>query len=135
MVDYKDRLNEAMKDAGITTSGLAGKLELTYQAVDKVLKGNTKELTASNNSRAALVLNVNTDWLATGKGSKKRGAPLASEDSAKPVGHISPSEVAELVRLYAACNDKGRNVVMAGLRDACLRYGANAATDNKSEMG
>jgi len=135
MVEYKDRLLEAMNDAGMTTSMLAGKLELTYQAVDKVLKGNTKELTASNNSRAALILNVSTDWLATGKGSKSRNQPDPVLGPAKLAGYLSPAEVTDLVSLYATCSDKGRALVMDELRSAAVRYRVDDTADNKREAG
>ena len=135
MVDYKDRLAEAMKDAGVTTSTLASQLEVTYQAVDKVLKGNTKELTASNNSKAAQILNVNTDWLATGRGSKRRGEVHQAPQLGKPACYLSPAELADLVSLYAACNDKGRAIVMEEVRAAAVRYGAATDINEKREAG
>ncbi len=133
MVDYKDRLSDAMKAAGMTTSALAGKLELTYQAVDKVLKGNTKELTASNNSRAAQILGVNTDWLATGKGPQIREAPPQSAASDKPDGYLSPSEISELISLFAACDNKGRALILQEARSAAIRYGSSTSIHNKRE--
>lgn len=133
MVDYKDRLAEAMKAAGKTTSVFAGELGLTYQAIDKVLKGNTKELTASNNSKAAQLLNVNTDWLATGKGPKVREQAATDSNLEKPSGYLSPAEITDLVSLYAICNDKGRALVMKEVRDAAVRFGRDDGTDDKSE--
>ncbi len=134
MVDYKDRLSEAMKNAGKTTSSLAGDLGLTYQAIDKVLKGNTKELTASNNSKAALLLNVNTDWLATGKGPRNRTAAEEVRAAEKPAGYLSPSEVAELISLYAVCDDKARALVMEEARSASARFGKNGGADDKRDV-
>ncbi len=134
MVDYKDRLAEAMKAAGKTTSVLAGELGVTYQAVDKVLKGNTKELTASNNSKAAMLLNVNTDWLATGKGPRNRNEAEETRAAEKPAGYLSPSEVAELVSLYAVCDDKARALVMEEARSASARFRRNDGTDDKRDV-
>lgn len=72
MVEYKDRLNAAMKDAGYTTATLAADLHVTYQAVKKAQSGNSNGLSAANNSKAAKLLNVSTDWLALGEGAKAR---------------------------------------------------------------
>ncbi len=135
MVDYKDRLSDAMKAAGMSTSALAVKLEVTYQAVDKVLKGNTKELTASNNSKAAQILGVNADWLATGKGPQHRGSTSDATSSKIPEGYLSPTEISELVRLYAACNSKGRAIVMSEVRSAALSYGSGGDVNDKREAG
>lgn len=68
MVGYQERLNAAMKEASFTTAKLAEGLGLTYQAVDKVVKGKTKSLSAQNNDRAAKLLGVNPSWLANGEG-------------------------------------------------------------------
>ena len=68
MVDYKDRLASAMKIAGLSTQQLADKLNISYQAVKKVLGGKSAGFGIINNVRAAAALNVNSDWLATGEG-------------------------------------------------------------------
>jgi phage repressor protein C with HTH and peptisase S24 domain len=57
-----------MKAAKITTSQLAEGMGVSYQAVKKVLDGFSSAFSASNNSVAARLLNVNSDWLATGQG-------------------------------------------------------------------
>lgn len=59
------------------TAGLAKAMDLSYQAVQKWINGSTKELTAPNNTKAARVLGVNSDWLATGEGPMERNAPAA----------------------------------------------------------
>ena len=71
MIEYKDRLLEAMEEAQITVAGLAKEMGLSYQAVKKVVDGATTSFTAVNNSRAAEILDRNSNWLATGKGEKK----------------------------------------------------------------
>jgi transcriptional regulator with XRE-family HTH domain len=43
-------------------------LGVTRQAIDKILKGGSKEMSASNSARAAQLLNVDPVWLATGEG-------------------------------------------------------------------
>lgn len=118
MVEYKDRLAKAMKEAGKSTSALATELKVTYQAIDKVLKGNTKELTASNNSKAAKFLEVDTDWLATGKGFSARTPQEITESAPAPAGLLSVAEVIDLITLYAHCDAAGRERIMRTARSA-----------------
>lgn len=90
MVEYKDRLEQAMKRAGMTTTALAASLDVSYQAVKKVLDGSTRAFTAANNARAAAVLKVNPNWLATGEGERDDvNAPMASgPDSLAPSARL-----------------------------------------------
>jgi phage repressor protein C with HTH and peptisase S24 domain len=71
--EYKDRLTDAMKAAGISTSELARQMGISYQGVKKVLNGGS--FNTDNNIKAAKLLGVFSDWLATGKG--PRVAPPA----------------------------------------------------------
>jgi len=68
MVDYKDRLTDAMRTAQLSTSELAAAMGVSYQAVKKVIDGGSTAFSAANNSVAARALKVNGDWLATGEG-------------------------------------------------------------------
>lgn len=72
MVEYKDRLQQAMEDARISPSELAGRLGTTYQAVKKVLDGKSGAFNAINHAKVAQMLEVDSDWLALGLGSKER---------------------------------------------------------------
>ena len=47
---------------------LADALGVTRQAIEKLLKGGSKEMSAGNNARAAQLLNVDATWLALGEG-------------------------------------------------------------------
>lgn len=67
MVDYKDRLAAAMTDAKVSTRQLAKSIGISYQAVKKVLDGDSRSFTAINNDLAAKRLNVSPTWLATGE--------------------------------------------------------------------
>ncbi|WP_310614112.1 helix-turn-helix transcriptional regulator [Limnohabitans sp.] len=69
---YQDRLLKATSVAKKTRIELANALGISVQAVGSVLNGNTKELTAANNSKAAKFLDCNPDWLALGTGEMKR---------------------------------------------------------------
>lgn len=68
MVDYSERLVWAMKRAGADERWLSGRLGISYQAIKKVVDGKSSALNAANNSFAARLLDVNSDWLATGDG-------------------------------------------------------------------
>lgn len=67
MVDYSERLMLALKQSGYTTQMLADALGISYQAAKKALDGKTKAFTASNNQKAANLLGVSAEWLATGE--------------------------------------------------------------------
>lgn len=71
MTEYKERLAEAMQDAGVSNSALARALGLSYQGVKKVIDGRSKAFTAANNEAAAEYLKVSSRWLATGRGVKR----------------------------------------------------------------
>lgn len=68
MVEFKDRLAEAMRRAGVKTQPLATALGISYQAVKKVLEGGSKSFSAINNNKAAKILGVSPDWLSSGEG-------------------------------------------------------------------
>lgn len=67
MVDYSERLKLALKQSGMTTQMLADGLGISYQAAKKAVDGKTKAFTASNNQKAANLLGVSAEWLATGE--------------------------------------------------------------------
>lgn len=67
MVDYWERLQEAMTHAKVTLKDLQAHLGVSYQAMKKVADGKTKSLSAGHNSHAARFLGVNAHWLATGE--------------------------------------------------------------------
>lgn len=74
--DYARRLSLAMGAGGErpTTQAmkdLASALGVTYQAVAKLWSDSSKAFTAYNNSIAAEHLQVDPDWLATGKGTMR----------------------------------------------------------------
>ena len=84
-VDYGQRFALAMRQAGKSTQQIADGLRLSYQAIAKVLAGTTKMLAADNNARAARMLGVDSDWLATGEGAMtrpERVSDLSDDDAA-----------------------------------------------------
>lgn len=68
MVDeYKDRLKEAMADKKMSRQQLADALGISYQAVRKVLIGESGGFELENHNAACRVLGVCSDWLLSGK--------------------------------------------------------------------
>lgn len=96
MVDYKDRLQQAMKDAGVSTARLARALEISYQAVAKVISGQSAAFNAVNNAAAARVLGVDSDWLATGQGVKQSVSKYADVTTPGPAGALGTREPASV---------------------------------------
>lgn len=83
MVEYSERLKAAMDRAQMKTRALSDAIGMSYQGVKKVIDGKSNAFSAENNSRAAAILGVSPDWLATGKGamlptpsSALEGAPV-----------------------------------------------------------
>lgn len=118
-MDYADRLRQAMAEAGMSIADLARALGVTYQAVSKVVKGATHSLTAANNAKAARLLRVNPEWLATGEGS-----PSISEDRESPGAHVV-SDFAPIVQLQILTWGELMNADLSGrfalvLRDDAL---------------
>jgi hypothetical protein len=79
---YWDRLKPAMEAAGLDVPALAAKLGVSYQAIDKVRRGGA--LGSQNNIKAARLLGLSPEWLATGKG------PRLPAEAAPPAA-VAPS--------------------------------------------
>lgn len=75
---YTGRFGAALRASGMTVRQLSDALGVSYQAVRKVREGLSKSLTASNNQRAADLLGVRAEWLATGRGPMRDGPRLVS---------------------------------------------------------
>lgn len=68
MSTYGNRLQAALERKKASRADLAKAIGRTPQAVGQVINGMTKALTAENSSLAAIYLDVNPHWLATGEG-------------------------------------------------------------------
>lgn len=73
MSTYGSRLQAALERKKASRSDLAKAIGRSPQAVGQVINGTTKALTAENNSLAAIYLDVNPHWLATGEGEMLAG--------------------------------------------------------------
>lgn len=74
--NFSERLAAAMKAAGMDITALSKGVGVSYQAVKKALEGG--KFKAENNIKAAEVLGVNSEWLATGRGPRARSGAVAS---------------------------------------------------------
>jgi len=73
MVELGERLDSAMKKRAITISQLAAAVGMSYQGIRKIVRGETKEMEATNCDKIAAYLRINSSWLATGKGEMLSG--------------------------------------------------------------
>lgn len=80
-------------DAPGAVSAMARDLGVSYQAVKKLLDGASKSLASRNNAKAAEVLGVRSQWLATGDGPMLDGAPPPQQ---WPFRDLSPERWSEL---------------------------------------
>lgn len=74
MVEYRDRLEQALDAKQMEPNKLASEIDVSYQAVKKVLDGKSSAFSAPNHAKAAKVLDVSSDWLALGIGNMNRNA-------------------------------------------------------------
>lgn len=124
MVEYGDRLKWAMhnKPGGpASVRDLSNALGLSYQAVRKVLIGESHAMTAENNERAATWLGVTSRWLATGRGPRhlptapdpRASEPPATYQNAPP--HADPW-ICEAIRTLEAMTLPDRRAAVLNLR-------------------
>ena len=72
MSTLKERLQEAMGEASLNKTALWKGCGLSSGAISHWFNGSTQTLEGKNLLNAAKVLNVDPNWLATGKGKKKK---------------------------------------------------------------
>lgn len=68
MDSFGKRLAHALKTRGVERLALANVLEISPQAVSKIINSPTSSMTAVNAAKAARYLQVSWYWLATGEG-------------------------------------------------------------------
>lgn len=86
MVSLGERLSAAMNDRNATVSALAKAVGMSYQGIKKIVDGKTKEIDASNCIKISSYLQISSEWLSTGTGSRTTevasapSQPVASDD-------------------------------------------------------
>lgn len=93
------------KDANI--QAFADELGISYQAVAKVLNGNSKAFSSANHTKAARVLKVNADWLLTGEG-PMRAPPAVHQEPAFYAARPDQVEIPQ----YDAVAGMGRGIML-----------------------
>jgi hypothetical protein len=107
MDSYAKRLALAMgggKPATTKIKALAADLDISYQAVVKVLDGKTDYLKVPNHYKAAAILRVNPEWLALGDGDMR--TPKSGYDDALPMQHPAVEEVVDALAQIKNENDR-----------------------------
>lgn len=102
--NYGQRLENAIRLAKSNPKALAAELGISVQAVYKVVRGESKALTATNSVRAARFLLVDHNWLVSGVGEPRPAAP-------------NPEMEAELLLLFRTVLPEERMQVLTQLRE------------------
>lgn len=79
MVELGERLDHAMQHRGVSISKLAAAVGMSYQGIRKIVRGETKEMEASNCDKIASYLRISSSWLATGAGAMSPSEPQESD--------------------------------------------------------
>lgn len=111
MVEYKDRLQQAMTLRSVGKQELADAIGVSYQAVRKVLLGLSGAFNAANNAKVAAFLQVSPDWLAAEIGDMAAAdhVPVVSTESSWP---FSPDLLSQVLDL----NDRERLQLEGAMR-------------------
>lgn len=72
--ELRDRLRDAMKEAGVTAAELASHCKVSRPAMSKLLSGDSKNMKAATLASAAKRLGVRDEWLLNGKLPRERAA-------------------------------------------------------------
>ena len=116
---------------GLSIQGVADALKISYQAVKKVKNGGA--FGRQNHLRAAKLLELNAEWLATGKGPQRLEAnrPIELDSESKlesaldeiarviePLDESRRDEVASLLAVFARrLRDSTKADILAALRE------------------
>jgi transcriptional regulator with XRE-family HTH domain len=93
MPTLRDRLNIAMRAAGVSAADLARACRIQPPSVSDWITGKTKTIKGANLLAAAKLLRVSPEWLATGKGSHDRAE--AAVDQGSQQVRLDPAMLAE----------------------------------------
>lgn len=133
MVEYRERLKWAMEQgprAPVTVRALSTRLGMSYQAVRKVLIGESHAFSAANHENAAAFLGVSGHWLTSGRGPRladTTSAPLTAQEPA-PASLVNKplhpdAWIAEAIRTLEAMAPEDRRAAVLNLRVFCTTLG------------
>lgn len=100
----KDRITQALAEAGITKADLAKKANLTHAAIGFLVNGSTKDIAGANLFPIADTLGVSARWLITGKPARP------TDDPPQPLS--SDPQVLLLAQRIALLNERKRSALM-----------------------
>ena len=95
----------------LSQAGLARACEIAQPSVNDWFSGRTKRMTGKNLLRAAVYLNVNPEWLATGKGEMRSSKIIKFDNNVEPfplvgarkipvISYVQAGRMAEAVDQY-----------------------------------
>lgn len=116
MVDYSDRLADAMKRRNVSAQQMADHLRVTYQAVKKVLDGKSKEFSAVNHEHAARFLGVSGYWLATGKPDTSQSTHGSALHEPAPEYKVSDPWIEEATAILSSLSAEDRRAAVLSLK-------------------
>lgn len=94
----KDRIKQLRESSGLKVTELGRRIGITKSAISQIEAGTTKEPKATHVHRLAVFFGVSTDWLITGKGSKKR-VTLSEEEY-------------DLILAFRDCDAKTKQIIL-----------------------
>lgn len=97
MAAFKDRLEVAAREKGVSRSQLAKEVGMTRSNMTHWFGGRAKDPGGDALTRAAEFLGVNALWLSTGKGPKR---PANGEQAVKPLKVKPDSDHARILMMY-----------------------------------
>lgn len=116
--EYKDRFADAMKMAGKDAHAIAKDLGVTYQAIKKILNGGTKMPRADHSAKAAIAMNVDHVWLATGAGTARKAHVQRGPGDLVDANQAGAFEDAALLQRFARLSPGHKGVVEHAMRKA-----------------
>lgn len=121
---YKDRIALALSLSGETKLSLQKHLEISYQAMEKVLDGRTRSFKATNNAEAARFMKVDAHWLATGQGEPNHGR--SPDNAGMPFSDLNVFET-QLVTFFRQLSPTVQHEILVTLNDMVPKAAASPA--------
>ncbi len=116
----EERIFEARRDAGMKASNLARLVGVTGAAVSRWEKGQVKNLRMEHLFSIARLLNVDPEWLATGRGHKDRHLIQKQRDVEDDISFDQLDQEEQLlVNIYRRLSQASRANLKQALTEWC----------------